>query len=91
MDATMTRARFTDRITAKDVAKMPAEYRELLVRLLTIQASASGLPWIAVRAEGARWAVLVIGWLLPLPGGLLTVATVWALAASGRLSLSVAE
>ena len=55
---------------------------EAASRLLTIQASASGLPWIAVRAECARWAVLVIGWLLPLPGGLLAVATIWALAAA---------
>ncbi len=31
-------SRFTDRIEPKDFAKMPAEYRELLVRLLTIQA-----------------------------------------------------
>ncbi len=30
--------RFTDRIEPKDFPKMPAEYRELLVRLLTIQA-----------------------------------------------------
>jgi 1,2-phenylacetyl-CoA epoxidase catalytic subunit len=31
-------AKFTDRIHEKDVAKMPDEYRDLLVRLLTIQA-----------------------------------------------------
>ncbi|MEO7707067.1 MAG: hypothetical protein ABIS28_00985 [Caldimonas sp.] len=55
---------------------------EAASRLLTIQASASGLPWIAVRAECARWAVLVIGWLLPVPGGLLAVATIWSLAAA---------
>ena len=55
---------------------------EAASRLLTIQAGASGLPWIAVRAECARWAVLVIGWLLPLPVGLLSVATVWSLAAA---------
>jgi len=34
----MSEAKFTDRIQAKDVEKMPEEYRELLVRLLTIQA-----------------------------------------------------
>ena len=34
----MIEAKFTDRIHAKDVAKMPEEYRDLLVRLLTIQA-----------------------------------------------------
>lgn len=34
-----TRARFTDRVTTtEDVSKMPDEYRDLLVRLLTIQA-----------------------------------------------------
>jgi ring-1,2-phenylacetyl-CoA epoxidase subunit PaaA len=31
-------ARFTDRVTAAEVAKMPEEYRDLLIRLLTIQA-----------------------------------------------------
>lgn len=34
----MSEARFTDRIQANDVATMPEEYRDLLVRLLTIQA-----------------------------------------------------
>ena len=34
----MNEAKFTDRIQAKDVHKMPEEYRDLLVRLLTIQA-----------------------------------------------------
>jgi ring-1,2-phenylacetyl-CoA epoxidase subunit PaaA len=34
----VSEAKFTDRIHAKDVAKMPEEYRDLLVRLLTIQA-----------------------------------------------------
>jgi ring-1,2-phenylacetyl-CoA epoxidase subunit PaaA len=38
MAATTRRAKFTDRITARDIAKMPPEYRDLLVRLLTIQA-----------------------------------------------------
>ena len=41
---------------------------EAASRVLTVQASASGLPWIAVRAEAARWAVLGVGWLaLPAP------------------------
>jgi ring-1,2-phenylacetyl-CoA epoxidase subunit PaaA len=31
-------ARFTDRVGTKDLAKMPEEYRDLVVRLLTIQA-----------------------------------------------------
>ena len=60
-------------------------------RLLTVQASASGLPWIAVRAESARWAVLAAGWLLPLPVGLLSVATVWALAAGAAALVFVAH
>jgi len=34
----MSRATFTDRVSAVDVAKMPEEYRDLLIRLLTIQA-----------------------------------------------------
>jgi ring-1,2-phenylacetyl-CoA epoxidase subunit PaaA len=34
----MSRATFTDRVDSKDFAKMPAEYQDLLVRLLTIQA-----------------------------------------------------
>ena len=46
-------------------------------RLLTVQASASGSPWIAVRAELARWAVLAAGggWLL-LQGGWLAIGLV---------------
>ena len=54
---------------------------EAASRVLTVQASASGLPWIAVRAEAARWAVLAIGWLaLPAPA-LLSVCAVWAVGA----------
>jgi hypothetical protein len=49
--------------------------------VLTVQASASGQPWIAVRAEAARWAVLAIGWwALPQPA-LLPVCAVWAVGA----------
>ena len=61
---------------------------EAASRVLTVQASASGLPWIAVRAEAARWGVLAIGWwllfprgVLPQPQGLLSLCAVWALAA----------
>jgi hypothetical protein len=54
---------------------------EAASRVLTVQASASGLPWVAVRAEGARWAVLAIGWLAPWPGGLLPLCAVWSAAA----------
>jgi hypothetical protein len=54
---------------------------EAASRVLTVQASASGLPWIAVRAEAARWSVLAIGWLaLPTPA-LLPVCAVWAIGA----------
>jgi hypothetical protein len=49
--------------------------------VLTVHASASGLPWIGVRAEAARWAVLGLGWLaLPAPS-LWAVCAVWAAAA----------
>jgi 1,2-phenylacetyl-CoA epoxidase catalytic subunit len=52
MTATATRAKFTDRITAADVPKMPAQYRELLTRLLTIQADCEiGGPHV----YGPRW------------------------------------
>jgi len=34
----MSRAKFTDRVGVPDLAKMPEDYRDLLVRLLTIQA-----------------------------------------------------
>jgi 1,2-phenylacetyl-CoA epoxidase catalytic subunit len=46
------RATFTDRIEPTDVAKMPTEYRDLLVRLLTIQADCEiGGP----NVYGRRW------------------------------------
>ncbi len=55
---------------------------EAASRILTVQASASGQPWIAVRAEAARWAVLAIGWLaLPPAPALLAVCGVWAVGA----------
>ena len=59
---------------------------EAASRVLTAQASATGLPWIAVRAEAARWGVLAIGWLAslqggPLPHGLLPLCAVWSTAA----------
>lgn len=48
----MARAKFADRITTKDVAKMPREYQDLLVRLLTIQADCEiGGPHV----YGGRW------------------------------------
>src|SRR5262245_33019970 len=46
------RAKFNDRVTAEDIGKMPEEYRDLLVRLLTIQADCEiGGPHV----YGARW------------------------------------
>jgi len=63
---------------------------EAASRVLTVQASASGLPWIAVRAEAARWAVLAIGWLaLPAPT-LLPVCAVWAVGAWAAAGVFVA-
>ena len=54
---------------------------EAASRVLTVQASASGVPGIAVRAEAARWVVLGVGWLaLPAPA-LLPVCAVWAIGA----------
>ncbi len=45
-------AKFTDRVTARGVAKMPDEYQDLLVRLLTIQADCEiGGP----NVYGRRW------------------------------------
>ncbi len=61
---------------------------EAASRLLTVQASARGRPWIAVRAEAARWGVLAAGWLLPLPHGLLPWCAVWA-AAAGAAALVI--
>lgn len=51
---------------------------EAASRVLAAHANASGLPWIGVRAEIARWGVLVVGWSLPLSGGLLTLCAIWA-------------
>jgi hypothetical protein len=64
---------------------------EAASRVLTVQAGASGLPWVAVRAEAVRWVVLAIGacgLLLAgpspqaaVPSGVLPVCGVWAAAA----------
>jgi len=62
---------------------------EAASRVLTVQASATGLPWIAVRAEAARWSVLAVGWLaLPAPA-LLPVCAVWAIGAWGAAAVFV--
>ena len=58
---------------------------EAASRILTVQASASGRPWIAVRAEATRWSVLGIGWLGLSGGtgvGLRALCAVWALGAT---------
>ncbi len=48
----MSRATFTDRVLAKDFAKMPEEYQDLVIRLLTIQADCEiGGPHV----YGPRW------------------------------------
>ncbi|MES3013363.1 MAG: hypothetical protein V4750_06495 [Pseudomonadota bacterium] len=60
---------------------------EAASRVLTVQASAIGLPWIAVRAEAARWGVLAVGWLAPLPPGLLPLCAVWSAAAAVAASV----
>ena len=48
----MSAATFTDRVQAKDFAKMPEEYQDLLIRLLSIQADCEiGGPHV----YGPRW------------------------------------
>lgn len=54
---------------------------EAASRVLTVQASASGLPWVGVRAELARWSVLLIAWFAVPAPTLLSVGAVWAVAA----------
>jgi len=54
---------------------------EAASRVLTVQASAQGLPWVAVRAEIARWSVLLIGWATISIPSLLAVSVLWAAAA----------
>jgi len=49
---TASGAKFTDRVTSKDFGKMPEEYRDLVIRLLTIQADCEiGGPHV----YGERW------------------------------------
>jgi O-antigen/teichoic acid export membrane protein len=54
---------------------------EAASRVLGVQANASGTPWVAVRAELARWVVLWLGWLLLLPTGVLAMCALWSVAA----------
>jgi len=62
---------------------------EAASRVLTAQASAAGRPEIAVRSEAARWIVLVSGFVLPLPQGLLPICAVWALASAAAAMVFV--
>ena len=62
---------------------------EAASRVLTAQASAAGRPGIAVRSEAARWSVLALGFVLPLPYGLLPICAVWALASAAAAMVFV--
>lgn len=62
---------------------------EAASRVLAVQANATGAPWIAVRSEAARWAVLCLGWSMPLPTGLMSVCLVWASAALAAAAVFV--
>ncbi|MES2993270.1 MAG: hypothetical protein V4844_17745 [Pseudomonadota bacterium] len=64
---------------------------EAASRVLTVQASASGRPWIAVRAEAARWAVLAIGWAALDAASLMSVCAVWAIGAWAAAAVFVAS
>jgi hypothetical protein len=64
---------------------------EAASRVLTVQASASGQPWIAMRAEAARWAVLAIGWWALDRPALLPVCAVWAIGAWAAALVFVAS
>lgn len=55
---------------------------EAASRIMAVQATASGRPWIGVHAEVARWGVLGLAWLLPLPDTMLVVCAAWAAAAA---------
>jgi hypothetical protein len=54
---------------------------EAASRVLGVNANATGTPWVAARAEVARWAVLGVGWLAPLPPGMLPMCALWSAAA----------
>lgn len=54
---------------------------EAASRVLGVNANAAGTPWVAARAEAARWVVLGAGWLAPVPVGLLPMCALWSAAA----------
>jgi hypothetical protein len=64
---------------------------EAASRVLTVQASASGRPWIGVQAEAARWVVLAIGWWALEAPALLPVCAVWAIGAWAAALVFVAS
>ena len=53
---------------------------EAASRVLGVNANASGTPWVAVRAEVARWVVLG-GGLVASPSGLMAMCALWSVAA----------
>ena len=54
---------------------------EAASRVLGVNANASGTPWVAVRAEAARWAVLGLGGLFASPSALLPMCMLWSASA----------
>ncbi len=54
---------------------------EAASRVLGVNANASGTPWVAVRAEVARWVVLGGGWWFASPSGLLPMCALWSASA----------
>ena len=63
---------------------------EAASRVLGVNANASGTPWVAVRAEIARWAVLGGGALFASPSTLLPMCALWsasALAAAAMFAI----
>ncbi len=63
---------------------------EAASRVLGVNANASGTPWLAVRAEVARWVVLGLGGLFAVPSALLPMCALWsasALAAAAVFAL----
>ena len=54
---------------------------EAASRVLGVNANASGTPWVAVRAELARWGALGAGWVVASPSGLLPMCSVWSVSA----------
>lgn len=63
---------------------------EAASRVLAVQTNAVGLPWVAVRAEASRAAVLALAWLaLPAPTEALTICAAWSAAAIASAAVLV--